>query len=153
MGIRRAHGGSWEFVAKLRLVTAGAVVLTGASLAPALAASSPIPGGMASVDQVIGAQQAWSQGADGHGVGVALVDTGVTPVPGLNAPGKLANGPDLSFDSQNAQLTNLDGYGHGTAIAGIIAGNTGSDNNGYQGVAPRANLLSVKVGASTGAAD
>ena len=146
------RGGSWEFAGKLRLAAAGALVLTGVSIAPALAASSPIPGGMTAVDQVVGAQQAWSQGADGHGVGVALVDTGVTPVPGLSSPGKLTYGPDLSFDSQNAQLTNLDGYGHGTAMAGIIAGNDGTAD-GYKGVAPKANLLSVKVGSSTGAAD
>jgi serine protease AprX len=151
MGTRGAHGGSWEFSAKLRLAAAGAAALTGIAVVPALA-SSPIPGGMTSVDQVIGAQNAWAAGADGHGVGVALVDTGVTPVPGLNAPGKLTYGPDLSFDSQNPSLTNIDGYGHGTALAGIIAGNDGTDG-GYKGVAPKANLVSVKVGASTGAAD
>src|SRR4051812_6840921 len=96
------HGGSWEYSAKLRLAAAGAVVMAGAALTPALAASAPIPGGMASVEQVIGAQSAWQAGADGHGVGVALVDTGVTPVPGLQGPNKLTYGPDLSFDSQNA---------------------------------------------------
>jgi serine protease AprX len=146
------HGGSWEYIAKLRLAAAGAVVMAGASLAPALASSEPIPGGMASVEQVVGAQTAWQSGADGHGVGVALVDTGVTPVPGLDGPNKLTYGPDLSFDSQNASLANVDGYGHGTAMAGIIAGDDGS-SDGYQGVAPGARLLSVKVGASTGAAD
>ena len=105
-----------------------------------------------SVNQVVGAPAAWSSGADGHGIDVALVDTGVTPVPGLSAPNKLVYGPDLSFDSQDPNSAYLDGYGHGTALAGIIAGNDGT-SGGYQGVAPNSRIVSVKVGATTGAAD
>jgi serine protease AprX len=101
---------------------------------------------------VVGAPQAWAHGITGQGVDVALLDTGITPVPGLNAPNKVVYGPDLSFDSQNPALANWDGYGHGTALAGIIAGNDGTDN-GYKGIAPDARLVSVKVGASNGATD
>ena len=32
------------------------------------------------------------------------------------------NGPDLSLDSQNPTLRYLDAYGHGTFMAGLIAG-------------------------------
>ncbi len=120
-----------------------------------LASASTPPNSFAdesSIDQVVGAPAAWAQGADGHGVDVALVDTGVTPVQGLNGPNKLIYGPDISFDSQLPGASYLDGYGHGTAMAGIIAGNDGTAG-GYQGVAPQARIVSVKVGASTGAAD
>ena len=107
---------------------------------------------MASVGQVVGAPTAWAAGATGQGVDVAVLDTGITPVPGLNGANKVVYGPDLSFDSQNPSLANWDGYGHGTAMAGIIAGNDGTDG-GYKGIAPGARLVSVKVGASNGATD
>ncbi|MDT5034894.1 MAG: serine protease AprX, partial [Micromonosporaceae bacterium] len=63
-----------------------------------------------------------SYGVDGRGVGVALIDTGVAPVPGLPAS-RVRNGPDLSFESQAPNLRYLDTNGHGTHMAGIIAGN------------------------------
>ncbi len=89
-------------------------------------------------------------GYTGKGVGVALVDTGVVPVPGLTS-GNVVDGPDLSFESQVPQLAHLDTFGHGTHMAGIIAGNDPA--TGFQGVAPSAKLTSVKVGVSDGAVD
>jgi serine protease AprX len=73
--------------------------------------------------QIIGAQNLWKYGATGKGVGVALIDTGVAPVKGLNGSGQVVNGPDLSFASQAQQLIYNDEYGHGTHMAGIIGGN------------------------------
>ncbi|MBV9292053.1 MAG: S8 family serine peptidase, partial [Frankiales bacterium] len=107
---------------------------------------------LSSVEQVIGTQQAWANGATGKGVDVAVIDSGVTPVQGLGAPNKVVYGPDLSFDSQDPHTAFLDGFGHGTAVASIIAGNDGS-SDGFQGVAPDARIVSVKVGASNGAVD
>ena len=112
---------------------------------------------MASVEQVIDAPSAYAAGADGHGVDVAVLDSGVTPVAGLNGvnsngSSKLVLGPDLSFDSQDPTKAYLDGYGHGTAIASIIAGNDGTPG-GFKGIAPQARIVSVKVGASNGAVD
>jgi serine protease AprX len=133
-------------------VTTGVLAAAGvAALPPASAAAAPLPD-MASIAKVVGAQTGWAGGATGRGIDVALIDTGVTPVQGLNGPDKLVYGPDLSFDSQNPERSHVDGYGHGTAIAGIIAGNDGAPG-GYTGVAPDARLVSVKVGSSTGAVD
>jgi len=99
-----------------------------------------------------GTQAWWNAGYTGKGVDVAVIDTGVTPVSGLNAPGKVINGPDLSVESQNSSLQYLDTNGHGTFMAGLIAGNDGQAS-GYRGVAPDARILSVKVGVADGGVD
>ncbi|MCU1355409.1 MAG: peptidase and in kexin sedolisin [Acidimicrobiales bacterium] len=91
-----------------------------------------------------------SRGIDGSGVDVALVDTGTVPVPGLDAPGAVINGPDLSFDHQGGVPAGLDGFGHGTHLAGIIVGRGTAKT---QGLAPAARLVNVKVGAGNGAVD
>jgi serine protease AprX len=92
----------------------------------------------------------------GAGIGVALIDSGVAPVAGLNQAGRVINGPDLSFESQTPGLTNIDTYGHGTHMAGIIAGSdpaTVPDAARFDGIAPGAHLISLKVAAADGASD
>src|SRR4051794_29742221 len=118
---------------------------------PGHASALPLPD-LRSIEQVVGTQQAWFAGGTGLGVDVAVVDTGVTRVAGLDQSGKVVYGPDLSFDSQDPATTNLDGFGHGTVMASIIAGNDGKVG-GFGGVAPLSRILSVKVGASNGATD
>ena len=96
----------------------------------------------------------------GHGVGVALIDTGVAPVAGLSGAGKVVNGPDLSFESQADNTRYLDGYGHGTHMAGIIAGRDATvtagnenDDRHFTGMAPDATVINLKVAAADGGAD
>src|SRR3954462_3323099 len=81
---------------------------------------------MASLTQSTGAQAWWAAGYTGRGVDVALIDSGVAPVEGLTGSGKVVYGPDLSLESQAPGLTNLDTYGHGTFMAGLIAGHDAS---------------------------
>ena len=101
---------------------------------------------------------AWPNG-NGEGVTVALIDSGVVPVDGLTGPGKVINGPDLSFESQDSDLRHLDTFGHGTHMAGIIAGNTSDsnptreDNRHFYGVAPGASILNIKVADYEGSVD
>jgi serine protease AprX len=102
--------------------------------------------------QITGAEDFWRAGFDGSGVDVALIDTGIVPVDGLTWPGKVINGPDLSFESQADNLRYLDTFGHGTHLAGIIAGRDDADTQ-FKGMAPGARLVNIKVADSQGAAD
>lgn len=90
----------------------------------------------------VGAVDAWAHTA-GEGVGVALVDTGVAPVPDLI--NRIVAVADLT-----AEKAPLDTFGHGTFMAGLIAGDGSSSAGRYVGVAPGANLISIKVAVSDG---
>jgi serine protease AprX len=94
----------------------------------------------------------------GEGVGVAVVDTGIA--------GDLADFRNSPTDKTSRvvgsaivnpdALTAGDGYGHGTHVAGIIAGDSGNRSYGdpnkgrYSGVAPDANLISIKASDEAG---
>ena len=111
------------------------------------------PGSMESiVAHTINADEFWDHGYHGKGVDIALIDSGVVPVTGLNTAGKVINGPDLSFESQSDDLRYMDTYGHGTHLAGIIAGNDGT-NSGFKGVAPASRIVNIKVANYEGAVD
>src|ERR1700737_797408 len=94
-----------------------------------------------------GTDSSGSSGADGgHGVAVALVDTGVAQTPALD--GRLVRGPDFSGEQDG-----LDHYGHGTFMAGVIAGDgSGSPAGGpvHRGIAPGATVVSIKVAGADG---
>lgn len=114
-------------------------------------------GDLSAVTQLTGARTAWAAGATGRGVDIAVIDTGVAPVEGLDGTGKMLVGPDLSFDAPGAPAPGLDAHGHGTFMAGIIAGRDAgtspSSPSGFMGVAPDARVVNVKVGAYDGATD
>ena len=98
--------------------------------------------------------------ATGRGVDVALIDTGVVDVPGL-AASDVEIGPDFSFEDVVPDLRGRDTMGHGTHLAGIIAGRDAAWVAGdhqrrpdrFLGIAPDAGLVSVKAGAADGAVD
>lgn len=100
---------------------------------------------LAEVRRTIGANRLDSTGS---GVDIALIDSGVSPVAGLAGADKLVNGPDFSKDYSHRELRNLDAYGHGTHLAGIIAGR--DEASGFTGVAPGARLINVKVAEAEG---
>ncbi len=117
-------------------------------------------GSLYTIARATNANDAWGRGATGLGVDVALIDTGVAPVRGLPA-WKVVNGADLSFESQSDELRYLDGYGHGTHMAGIISGLDVAigDNlsleakDSFIGMAPFSRIVNVRVGAHNGAVD
>jgi serine protease AprX len=160
---------SWSVDSPIgRRVLAAVIVAFVASMLGQLALARPTlaagydaaadPNSMYSITQRIGAQAWWQAGFTGSGIDVALIDTGCTPVAGLDAPGKLVNGPDLSLESQAPNLRNLDPNGHGTFMAGLIAANDAvgagaPDPALYRGVAPDARVLCLKVGTADGGTD
>lgn len=83
-------------------------------------------------------------GNTGQGVGIAVVDTGIAPLPDFGT--RLKAGVDLSGEG-NAQS---DKYGHGTFVAGLIAGSGASSGGAYVGEAPGADLVPVKVAGKDG---
>src|SRR5580692_4463007 len=110
------------------------------SMSPALSNAAP----------AINAFAAWQSGYTGAGVGVALIDSGVINHPDLRG-GFLGLSRVIysqSFVSGNSSAT--DQYGHGTHIAGLIAGDGASSTGSkysrtFEGIAPGAHLVNLRV--------
>ena len=97
--------------------------------------------------QQSGATQLWAKGDSGSGVNIAVLDTGIDVLPDF--AGRLLPGVDLSGEGN----PNQDSYGHGTFVAGLIAGNGASSGGVYKGEAPGAGLVPVKVAGASGQTD
>ena len=95
----------------------------------------------------IGADRVWDEGGNNRrqDITVAVVDSGVTPNPDLNRDNGRGRNRVRASVEYGPHATTDDTYGHGTHIAGVIAGNGARSNGAYIGVAPRANLVNVKV--------
>lgn len=91
------------------------------------------------VRSVVKVSDVHRQGFKGEGVGIAIVDTG------------LSMHPDFSsritgwYDTLKGKSSPYDDSGHGCHVAGIAAGNGYSSHGLYTGIAPEANLIGVKV--------
>jgi len=151
-----------------KLITEAAVDATPEQLAELEVADDALNGAVAVVNDVVDADQSWisdlagwtpniryaidrrgpKRRLSGAGIDVAIIDSGVTPVQGLHGD-KVINGPDLSADGLDPATANIDLYGHGTHLAGIIAGNDGGTpvpgQAHFTGIAPDARLVTVKV--------
>jgi serine protease AprX len=106
-----------------------------------------------SYPQSIRAEKAWAGGHTGDGVGVAVVDTGIAGhLPDFQVSRSNATSRVIASAVVNPAATKAgDSFGHGTHIAGLVAGNgtnrPASDPayGKYVGAAPDANLIDVKV--------
>src|SRR4029453_1627270 len=111
--------------------------------------------------RVMDAEKAWDHELTGRGVDVALLDSGVAPVKGLDGPGKVVNAVDVSAEAAQSNVAYLDGYGHGTHMAGIIAGRDPevvagrekADKRNFVGMAPDARIVNGKAADASGATD
>lgn len=91
---------------------------------------------------IVGSRAINDTGLTGKGVGIAIIDTGVYTHPDLTKPtNRIIAFKDFVNNKQNP----YDDNGHGTHCAGDAAGNGYSYGGKYKGIAPDANIISVKV--------
>ena len=108
-------------------------------------------------DAAIGAPSAWNSGFTGAGIGVAVVDSGINDShPDLwdstHTYSRVLYHQDFTGTAtSNSSGAQYDLYGHGTHVAGIIAGNGYLSGGQYQGVAPAANLVDLRALDANGA--
>ena len=101
----------------------------------------------------VGAPKAWSQlGVTGRGIGVAVVDSGVVAHPDLGT--RVVASIDFTSAAPTVSPAPLgDAGGHGSHVAGLVAGDGTLSGGVYTGVAPNANIISVRVIDATGASN
>jgi serine protease AprX len=83
----------------------------------------------------------WSAGVTGQGVGIAIIDSGVTPSADFGS--RLTQ---VALDGQTGSLD--DTVGHGTMVAGVAAGQ--SSDGKFIGIAPGANIFALNIDRPTG---
>lgn len=87
----------------------------------------------------VGADRLWERGLTGKGVTVAVVDTGIAPHPDVRDR-------IIGFkDFVNGRSQPYDDQGHGTHVAGTVAGDGRASEGSYTGIAPEASLVGIKV--------
>jgi type VII secretion-associated serine protease mycosin len=139
-------------VAVLAIVAIVAPQPTAASASPPSAcysvATYPLPGPVWALTR-LRPDLAWPL-SRGAGVTVAVIDSGVFPNHAALA-GKVLPGRDLVVEANKlaphaAVPGQCDEYGHGTVVAGIIAGReTQSSGYRFSGIAPDASILPIRV--------
>jgi subtilisin family serine protease len=182
--IRSGFGWCWSL--RLKGLVALSVVALSLTCAGASWGSAYDPAtdayALNNITSLTGAQAWWDAGYTGKGIDVAVIDSGVVPVAGLNATGKVVNGPDLSLESQATKTVTttttsgkkttttttttypfryMDTFGHGTFMAGLIAGRdstvtapySAAPASAYRGMAPDARIVSLKVATADGGTD
>jgi serine protease AprX len=145
---------------RLPIVNARAIDVPDAALS-ALAASAAVDrvafdrrtvGLMGRTTATIGATAVREQfGYTGRGIGVALIDSGIAAHDDLADSTTGAQRVDAFVDLVNGRSDPYDDSGHGTHVAGIVAGNGFDSSGGRAGVAPAARLVALKVLDDTGA--
>jgi subtilisin family serine protease len=96
--------------------------------------------------RVVKADQARQYGATGRGITVAILDSGVAADPDLVQPSNRILASVNFADERDSP----DPGGHGTHVAGIVAGNGTRSAGEFVGIAPEANIVDVRVLSSTG---
>jgi len=152
---RRLQNLGGTVVAHLHSISADAVRLPARSLA-ALASDSevayiapdrPVRGLLDLTAAAVNAAAAQNYGLDGTGIGVAVIDSGITGHPDL--------GKRVVYSVSMIGGLATDPFGHGTHVAGII-GSDGKDSSGrfytrtFRGIAPNVNLIDIRVLDATG---
>ena len=157
------NGLSAEMTARAAARLAGSPLIHAVSLNATLKSTS-LPDGLdpwaldTTFDQSSGATRLWRH-STGQGVGVAVIDTGIEgDLPDFrtsqsDTTSRVVASAVIDPNASTAQDT----YGHGTAVAGVIAGNGAyrdpgdPDQGEFAGTAPDANLIAIKIADDSGA--
>ena len=94
----------------------------------------------AAVNAGIAQKYGWS----GKGIGIAIVDSGISPSSDLQG-GKKDSSRVVYSEAFGGLAGTVDLYGHGTHVAGIAAGNGSASQGLMNGIAPGANLINLRV--------
>jgi serine protease AprX len=101
----------------------------------------------------VNANIAFAAGYTGGGIAIAVIDSGINNHDDLQGTGKKAASRIVYSQSFVAGEDATDGWGHGTHVAGVLAGN-GSDSSHdsvtFKGMAQQASLVNLKVLDSNG---
>lgn len=90
---------------------------------------------------LINASTAYSRGATGNGIVVAVIDTGSDQThPDLSGQ---FTGPTFDVNAADREDTDVDAEGHGTLVTGVIAAKR--DNRGILGTAFEARILDIRA--------
>ena len=123
------------------MIVLGVLIVALLPMTPALAAPGPSTAPQWWFDSW-NIPSLWAQGADGRGITIAEIDSGVSPLPQF--AGKLLSGTDYGPGGGNGQTDReLDPFGHGTAMASLMIASPGPF--GIEGTAPGAQLLPIAV--------
>jgi serine protease AprX len=158
--VRRVNLRRSTFTVRMRLacVLAVAAALALPAAAGAQSADSCAPTDLACFD-ALPANTLWRQAIrlpevpnkyQGSTVTVAVLDTGITPSDDFleSFGNRILARVDLT-----AEHDGIDHYGHGTHMAGLVAGNGNASGGAFEGAGPEANVVSVKVAGWDGATD
>ncbi len=85
------------------------------------------------------ANELWQRGITGKGVGIAVLDTGIAHHTDVK------NNVRAFHDVLSSREEAYDDHGHGTHVAALAAGDGTASDGLFQGAAPEAHLVSVKV--------
>src|SRR4051812_21563378 len=85
----------------------------------------------------------------GNGIGIAIIDSGIAPIPDLVS--RITAFYDFTNGQNAVASAPVDGYGHGTHVAGLAAGDGTLSNGQFAGVAPDARLIGLRVLDNSGA--
>ncbi|MCE1248584.1 MAG: S8 family peptidase [Firmicutes bacterium] len=90
-------------------------------------------------NSTLGINRLWDMGLTGKGIGICVIDSGIYPHKDfegrIKAFADMSEGNPLPYDP----------YGHGTHVAGVAAGSGTEMAGKFKGVAPEADLISVRI--------
>ena len=89
----------------------------------------------------VNANIAWKYGWSGKGIGIAVIDSGISSSLDLLKGGNRV----VYSEAFGGFLPQVDTYGHGTHVAGIAAGDGSASGGKLSGVAPGASLIDLRV--------